>query len=455
MKKLSIEEKAKAYDEIIERLKDFQFEYRFSPFSDVISDKFPELKESENWIPKEIIKYLKEKADFRSCWIAWLEKQGEPDKFRDSIQVGDKVTRNRDGMLVNLSQLKRVAKPAEEYNITGIGSKNAQGKLGEMIKNLKSADKVEPKFKVGDWIIRSAENFEHNKYLITEIRDYYTCKDLKDRRVTFTFNDVHKNFKLWDISDAKDGDVLSYRNGQWIFIFKEIKNNNSIIEYYVLLSERGLEVKNAALTSLISAILPATKEQRGLLFQKMKEAGYEWDAKKKEPTKIEQKHFCKLDNSYARIKFPFKAKVKSSGKIVTIHDGQLSYDGKEWIKYQSDAKDGYKVYEPNDLLELVCETEYNPAWSKEDDKCLKLAIDNFQTLGNSFLTSWLKGLKDKIQSQPKQNWSEEDENIVCFLINVTENYRIRNGFSSVVEQGNKAIDWLKSLKDRCLSHSQS
>ena len=39
--------------------------------------------------------------------LAWLEKQGEQ-------------------------------KPAEEYNITGIGSKKAQGKLGEMIKKLKA-----------------------------------------------------------------------------------------------------------------------------------------------------------------------------------------------------------------------------------------------------------------------------------------------------------------------------
>ena len=33
---------------------------------------------------------------------------------------------------------------------------------------------------------------------------------------------------------------------------------------------------------------PATKEQRDLLFQKMKESGYEWDAEKKELKKIEQ-----------------------------------------------------------------------------------------------------------------------------------------------------------------------
>ncbi len=39
-------------------------------------------------------------------------------------------------------------------------------------------------------------------------------------------------------------------------------------------------------------IHPATKEQRDLLFQKMEEAGYEWDGEKKELKKIEPK---KLD----------------------------------------------------------------------------------------------------------------------------------------------------------------
>ena len=39
-------------------------------------------------------------------------------------------------------------------------------------------------------------------------------------------------------------------------------------------------------------IKPATKEQRDLLFHKMKEAGYEWDALNKELKKIESK---KLD----------------------------------------------------------------------------------------------------------------------------------------------------------------
>jgi len=119
MKELSIEQKAKAYDEAIERAKNLHKDA--IDMGENIRAKqceiiFPELKESEGekWIPKEIAKYLKEKGGFRSCWLAWLEKQGEKDKFRDSIQVGDKVTRNQDGVLVNLSQLKRVAKPADE-----------------------------------------------------------------------------------------------------------------------------------------------------------------------------------------------------------------------------------------------------------------------------------------------------------------------------------------------------
>ena len=103
----------------------------------------------------------------------------------------------------------------------------------------KSTDNIELKFHPGDWIIRNTEGFKHNTYLVKEIRDYYICEDLKGRRGTFTFNDVHNNFKLWDISDA--------------------------------------------------IITPATKEQRDTLFAKMKEAGYEWDTTKKELKKVNYK----------------------------------------------------------------------------------------------------------------------------------------------------------------------
>ena len=80
-----------------------------------------ELAESEDErISKHLLYHFRNKT--KKEWngmpvkdiIAYLEKQGEHKKFRDSIQVGDKVTKNEDGVLVNLSQLNRVAKKDEK-----------------------------------------------------------------------------------------------------------------------------------------------------------------------------------------------------------------------------------------------------------------------------------------------------------------------------------------------------
>ncbi len=151
MKELSIEEKAKRYDEAIKLAKD-SFNYPSYPGfirADVV---FPELKKSEDErIREELLNAFQNSEDSiyivltphkRESFIAWLKKQGEHANFRNKIQIGDKVTRNKDGVLVNLSQLKRVAKPAEEYNITGIGSKHATGKLSEKIKELKPLNEI-------------------------------------------------------------------------------------------------------------------------------------------------------------------------------------------------------------------------------------------------------------------------------------------------------------------------
>ena len=73
----------------------------------------------------------------------------------------------------------------------------------------------------------------------------------------------------------------------------------------------------------------------------MYKAGYGWDDKKKELKKM---------NSI----FPFQAKIKQTGKIITIIAGQLDMEGKKYIQYQSDKNDGYSVYSPNDFEKLNC-----------------------------------------------------------------------------------------------------
>lgn len=141
---------------------------------------------------------------------------------------------------------------------------------------------VEPKFKVGDWIVRG-EGFVYEPSLITEIRDYYVCELLNGERVTYTLNDVHKNFHLWTIADAKDGDVLVYQGE--IFLFNLV-DNNSVLYRCCFDGELVVHSFYAFSNEDLLHVHPATKEQRDLLFAKMKEAGYEWDADKKELRKI-------------------------------------------------------------------------------------------------------------------------------------------------------------------------
>ena len=121
MKELSNEEKAKAYDEKLDVARhiyaDPSVKDEDKYYIEVI---FPELAESEDErIREKIIAtihlyYGEPLEDEAEEMIAWLEKLCEHKKFRDAIQVGDKVTRNEDGVLVNLSQLNRVAKTADK-----------------------------------------------------------------------------------------------------------------------------------------------------------------------------------------------------------------------------------------------------------------------------------------------------------------------------------------------------
>ena len=120
---MTTEEKAKAWDEAIERAKSkIRNDKDHVLYEEDILDIFPSLKESdEERIRKWLIKDMNRRL---SCWtstevtkeqvLAWLEKQCEYANFRNKIQIGDKVTRNEDGVLVNLSQLNRVAKKDEK-----------------------------------------------------------------------------------------------------------------------------------------------------------------------------------------------------------------------------------------------------------------------------------------------------------------------------------------------------
>lgn len=102
--------------------------------------------------------------------------------------------------------------------------------------------------------------------------------------------------------------------------------------------------------------------------------------------------------------------------------------------------------------------EQNHAWSEEDELMIKDAIhwiNEFQKsnrckdendMQNSVTCeNWLKSLQDRVQLQPKQEWSEEDERIYQSIVDdtVQENQLDSN-----------QLAWIKSLKDRVLPQSK-
>ena len=132
-------------------------------------------------------------------------------------------------------------------------------------------------FKVGDWIIRN------NKYTgipvkVIEFNGYYSC-ELNGEVVNFTLNDIHNNFHLWTIQDAKDGDVLVDKDNN-IGIFRKFEGIYWY-SYIYLGCDNKLRGFSIGGSHKQTDVHPATKEQRDLLFQKIKEAGYCWNDKTK------------------------------------------------------------------------------------------------------------------------------------------------------------------------------
>lgn len=342
------EEKAKRYDEAIERA-------RALNNGEVVNIKigtttceyiFPELKESEDErIKKELIGFVKSRlAGFPECnrFIAWLEKQDTFSKkdvddayLKGITDAKNEIEKQYEIIFPKLKEsedkkIRKVIYNAIKYLETEHSwdflddvdildvyawlekeDEKPQGKSAlEAIKEekvdnqncVKPTDKVEPKFKVGDWVV---DNYNYVWKIEEILNQFYLLEDVEGGEACPTINWVDKTFRLWNIQDAKNGDVLSanWREGAnfWerIIIFnkyhsKGIKGviNAPYVEGYGNTFKNGKLIPCAKVpyySTWTDNLYPATKEQRDLLFQKLKEAGYEWDADNKELKKEEIK----------------------------------------------------------------------------------------------------------------------------------------------------------------------
>ena len=149
----------------------------------------------------------------------------------------------------------------------------------------KPADKVEPKFKVGDWIVTPANKV----FQITSIEGTSYKFDNESHYWEICYCD--EQCRLWTIQDAKDGNVLVNWNNT-VFIFKAIEDET--VKFHIAYNEKWDAIKTSTRLSHLGLpepqfdFHPATKEQRNTLEKAMADAGYTFDFEKKKLKKIEQ-----------------------------------------------------------------------------------------------------------------------------------------------------------------------
>lgn len=157
-----------------------------------------------------------------------------------------------------------------------------------------------PQFKVGDWLVHKDGYYNGRPFMVVEECENDAMFVQAQFQDGSEFSPNILLLRKWDITDAKDGDILVAKHPkgcereQSTFMFKEIRDRDYVtkaVEYYA--SSDGLEFSanesgNGYMGSLdeprntISNYRPATNEECNAFLLRMDFAGYEWDFDKKE-----------------------------------------------------------------------------------------------------------------------------------------------------------------------------
>ncbi len=330
MKELSIEEKAKRYDEAITKARNIVNSINVGLIGkDSFEAVFPELKENEESEGEKIREKLIDTFNFygpamnspyllginRNDIVAWLEKQGEQKLVPDWMPK----------FLDELRSKKNYFDWCEHKDIEGgilaiikwLNPNYFNGKDGEQ----KPADKVEPKFKVGDWLVH---NERRNIIKVVNATPLvYEVVDVLGYHHTITDTAIENNYHLWTTKDAKTGDVLS--DGTTIFIFEDLLSDGSVMSYCDYDTDSGESDAFCPLLMnlMCSKITPTTKEQHDTLMKAMTDAGYEWNAEKNELKKIEDEEYNGKDYGIDSLFHAQRILEKTLGSV----EGYQSDDG--------------------------------------------------------------------------------------------------------------------------------
>ena len=310
-------------------------------------------------------------------------------------------------------------------------------------KNVDKANKVEPKseFKVGDWIVHNSSN---TLYKIASFSSgYYSLIDINGIHL-YPCLCPNEYFHLWTLSDVKNGDILYSPSHHLIWIYK---NNKEVYAGINMNYDSSLEIYTNFV--IPSDACPATKKQCGALLAKMHEAGYDFDFEKKELKKVDQKpaETVKWSSQEENCICQLESLVKEKWRYAEKEHNNTS------IKKMSELMFFLKTLNPNKKSHGIILAESKQKWSEEDEK-IALSIEQVMNCASLLnivpekidkIKTWLNSLRNRVQSQPKQEGSGEDKVMLNRLIGVLEQTNTEDYHEGWEEL---FLPWLKSLQQK-------
>lgn len=389
IKKLLLEEKAKAYDEALEKARTWYVDAQID-FKKSLEALFPVLKEDEDErTRKEIITFIKSvayaKTDDVKRYVAWLEKQGKP-------------------------EVPQATEP----------------------------DPIAAKFRKGDWI---TDGYRTERVLDIKGPDYILQSQDGDDTYYDPISYVDPRYHPWTIQDVRPGDILIDDFGIYVFERPDDLDNTA----YFCSCAYQYSSKKFEYTSMIcnlSGARLASKDQCEDFFARMKDAGYEWDPDEKRP--IENK--TKDDPDPPLLMYlPGKG-----GTPCSANWDQNDEDMLAGISAYVCSPDGFQEW--YDWLQSLKGRIRKQSWKDYDKEMLKAAISyvehcTFTTIGKGRLATiaWLKSLENKVW--PKQEWDQSDEHNLQGIID-----EIKANKSEAPDHDagtyDRFLEFLESLRDR-------
>ena len=429
------EEKAEAYSKAVEKAKQ---EYSITTSEDRkqwLEELFPELMESEDErIRKEILDYI-DKATGCKRWVAWIEKQGKPVEINPTefdLQLNRLLvqfeTLTKEELASSLSFYLNVVKNGYlSDNVEPTDYNSIDPHFGKPI------DKVEPKFKVGDWCI---DNEDGIVFQIVKVLDNtYRYRTNEGKEYSCARYSLELDARPWTISDVKEGDMLYDGNAACIFR-KTMEDDDDIwIDTYC-----GINIDNEFKVNdedecwcLSENCSPATKEQCDTLMKAMADAGYVFDFEKKELKEIENEEYDGEDYGIDSLWHAKNILEKTLGEVEGYQTDDGILDHKCAISFID------KLY------------KQKPAeWSEEDESNFQGIIDELKANKHHVTTdyehqiyykllSWFKSLKERYVWKPSD---EQIDALEHFVRSIGE-----SGFASPYDDNTRLLySLLEQLK---------